>query len=95
MNSIIRQFVLVIFCAISVSIQGAEYPAPTEADYVIRDFKFTSGETTPELRIHYRTVDFPQDGHRSSCRVWRRQFLPLGLSRPSRDAGQNRHARFA
>lgn len=38
---------------------AAAYPAPTEADYVIKNFKFTSGETLPELRIHYRTLGKP------------------------------------
>jgi homoserine O-acetyltransferase/O-succinyltransferase len=35
---------------------AADYPAPTEGDFTIRNFKFTSGETLPELRIHYRTL---------------------------------------
>lgn len=35
---------------------AANYPAPVEGDYVIRDFRFASGETLPELRIHYRTI---------------------------------------
>jgi homoserine O-acetyltransferase len=35
---------------------AADYPAPTEADYTIRDFKFASGETLPELRLLYRTL---------------------------------------
>jgi homoserine O-acetyltransferase len=35
---------------------AADYPAPAEGDYTIRDFKFTSGETLPELRLHYRTL---------------------------------------
>jgi homoserine O-acetyltransferase len=35
---------------------ATDYPAPTEGDHVIRDFKFTSGETLPELRLHYRTL---------------------------------------
>ncbi len=39
---------------------GADYPAPTEGDFVIKDFKFRSGETLPELRIHYRTIGTPQ-----------------------------------
>src|SRR5438045_1327983 len=39
-----------------VVLRAAEYPAPTEADYVIRDFKFASGEMLPELKIHYRTI---------------------------------------
>jgi homoserine O-acetyltransferase len=35
---------------------ATDYPTPTEGDYVIRDFKFASGETMPELRIHYRKL---------------------------------------
>ena len=35
-------------------------PPVTEADYVIKDFKFNSGETLPELRIHYRTLGTPK-----------------------------------
>src|SRR3954454_20651599 len=30
-------------------------PPMTEADFVVKDFRFNSGETLPELRIHYRT----------------------------------------
>ena len=37
-----------------------EYPAPTPGDYVLRDFKFASGDTLPELRVHYRTLGQPQ-----------------------------------
>src|SRR6195256_6215569 len=36
--------------------RAADYPGPTEGDYAIHDFKFTSGETLPELKIHYRTL---------------------------------------
>jgi len=39
---------------------AADYPAPTEGDYTIRDFKFISAETLPELRLHYRTLGKPQ-----------------------------------
>jgi len=39
---------------------AADYPTPTEGDYVVRDFKFTSGETLPELRLHYRTLGKPE-----------------------------------
>ena len=35
-------------------------PPVTESDFVIRNFRFNSGETLPELRIHYRTVGAPQ-----------------------------------
>jgi homoserine O-acetyltransferase len=33
-----------------------------EGDYIIRDFKFGTGETLPELRIHYRTLGEPRRG---------------------------------
>jgi homoserine O-acetyltransferase len=36
------------------------YPAPAEGDFVIRDFRFRSGEVLPELRLHYTTVGTPQ-----------------------------------
>jgi homoserine O-acetyltransferase/O-succinyltransferase len=32
------------------------WPAPTEGDYAIKDFHFASGETLPELKVHYRTL---------------------------------------
>lgn len=35
-------------------------PAVTEGDFVIKDFKFNSGETLPELRMHYRTIGAPR-----------------------------------
>jgi homoserine O-acetyltransferase/O-succinyltransferase len=43
---------------------AAAEPRPQEADYVIRDFHFASGETLPELRIHYTSIGKPKkDGH--------------------------------
>lgn len=38
---------------------AADYPAPTEGDFVLKDFTFRSGEKLPELRIHYRTIGTP------------------------------------
>src|SRR5689334_24193491 len=32
------------------------YPAPVEGDYTIKDFKFRSGESLPELKLHYMTI---------------------------------------
>ena len=51
-------FVSAIFTASLVF--AADYPTPTEGDHVVRDFKFTSGETLPELRLHYRTLGKPE-----------------------------------
>ena len=38
---------------------AADYPAPKEGDWIAKDFKFHTGETFPELKIHYATVGSP------------------------------------
>ena len=44
---------------LSLSSQAAEYPAPNEAVWVARDFRFHTGEVMPELRVSYTTVGVP------------------------------------
>ena len=39
---------------------AADYPPPLEGDYLIKDFRFASGETLPELRMHYRAFGTPR-----------------------------------
>jgi homoserine O-acetyltransferase/O-succinyltransferase len=41
---------------------------PVEGDFVIKDFRFMSGEMLPELRIHYRTLGKPQKDARGVVR---------------------------
>ena len=36
------------------------YPAPVEADFIAKSFKFQSGDTLPEVKLHYRTVGTPR-----------------------------------
>jgi len=38
---------------------AADYPAPREADWVVRDFRFHTSEVLPELRLHYTTIGEP------------------------------------
>ena len=35
---------------------AAAYAQPVEADFTMQDFRFASGESLPQLRIHYRTL---------------------------------------
>jgi len=51
--------VLVVLFAASAA-RAATYPTPVEGDFVIRDFKFGTGETLPLLNIHYRTIGTPK-----------------------------------
>jgi len=43
----------------SFAAAAADYPAPKQGDWIARDFKFHTGETMPELRLHYTTVGEP------------------------------------
>jgi homoserine O-acetyltransferase len=38
----------------------ANYPEPVSGDGVLRDFHFATGETMPELKIHYRAIGTPR-----------------------------------
>ena len=60
MHRSIPFFTLSILLGVAASLLAADYPAPTESDFTIRDFNFQSGETLPELRLHYRTLGTPQ-----------------------------------
>ncbi len=42
--------------------QNASFTAvpPKEGDYVARNFKFSDGQTLPEVRLHYTTIGAPQ-----------------------------------
>jgi len=50
-----KAFVFLFFFIAANIASAADYPPAVEADYTIHNFKFASGETLPELRIHYRT----------------------------------------
>jgi len=60
MNPRLRIFALLLSVLPASFASAADYPAPTESDFTIRDFKFASGETLSELRLHYRTLGKPQ-----------------------------------
>jgi homoserine O-acetyltransferase/O-succinyltransferase len=46
---------LLVF-SIAKSLQAADYPVPKEGSWIVRDFRFHTGETLPELRLHYTTI---------------------------------------
>jgi homoserine O-acetyltransferase/O-succinyltransferase len=43
----------------SLAARAADYPAPKPGDWIASDFKFHTGETMPELRLHYITIGEP------------------------------------
>src|ERR1700733_4378739 len=54
-----RAALSMVFAMISFTAVAADYPAPKQGDWIARDFKFHTGETMPELRLHYATVGAP------------------------------------
>jgi homoserine O-acetyltransferase/O-succinyltransferase len=57
--SVVLCFVLAVCGSVFAQTQTQpqrNYPTPVEGDYVIKDFHFRSGETLPELKMHYRTI---------------------------------------
>jgi homoserine O-acetyltransferase len=53
------RMVVLAFALLTGPALAADYPAPKQAEWVARDFKFHTGETLPELRMSYTTVGDP------------------------------------
>ena len=78
MSNLSTRFLLILIivvatCALAFSQTTAErqrnYPAPGEGDYTSNDFKFRSGETLPELKLHYLTIGTPAKDTRGVTRT--------------------------
>ena len=53
-------FAIFILCLnVSVVFDQANIPEPIEGDYIIRDFKFETGEVLKELKQHYTVIGTP------------------------------------
>ena len=69
---------------------AADYPAPKDGNWVIKNFRFASGEVLPELKVHYLTLGEPTGepvlilhGTTGQAKWWKQQ-LPAFLAQ---DAG--------
>ena len=58
MNTMKAIFSLLAILALSLSVHAQV--TPVEGDFVARNFKFESGESLPELKLHYRTLGTPR-----------------------------------
>jgi homoserine O-acetyltransferase len=59
---------IIVATLLAFSSFAADSPAPQHHDYVIKDFHFASGETLPELRVHYVTFGTPQRDEKGNVR---------------------------
>ncbi len=51
---------LLLLLLLSGIVSAASFPPATEGSYTTKDFKFVTGESLPELRIHYWTIGKPE-----------------------------------
>ncbi len=58
-DAMLRLILLAALVAVPGLAAAADYPAPREADFVARDFRFHTGAAMPEMRVHYVTVGNP------------------------------------
>ena len=54
----VRSLLLALIALAAISSQ-AQQPLTQEGNFVVHDFRFKSGETLPELRLHYTTLGKP------------------------------------
>ena len=59
-GSEIRRLSFAVVVCLLARTAGAEVPTPVQGDYVLRDFRFATGESLPEVKIHYRTLGSPR-----------------------------------
>ena len=58
-RSVVRLALALALAAAGFAVLAADFPAPKEGSWVVRDFRFHTGEVLPELRLHYRTIGSP------------------------------------
>jgi homoserine O-acetyltransferase len=60
MSRMARLILALLLAYPSIAAAQTNFPAPIERDFIVRNFTFASGETLPEVRIHYRTIGEPR-----------------------------------
>lgn len=58
-NTFLRAAMIGVWCIASLTARAADAPAPQQADWIARNFRFHTGEVLPELRLHYTTIGAP------------------------------------
>src|SRR5438876_10586650 len=53
---LVRAISALAFALTAAAGWAADYPAPREGSWTVRDFRFHTGHVLPELRLHYTMV---------------------------------------
>src|SRR5262245_47257573 len=60
--------ILLLWAFVGTNALGQDIPVAVEGDFMIPNFRFESGETLPELKLHYRTIGTPKRDDRGVVR---------------------------
>jgi homoserine O-acetyltransferase len=63
----VRFLIAVVLLGLADALNAADYPRPVEADFILKDFRFATGETL-DLKVHYRTVGRPRQDRNGKVR---------------------------
>lgn len=55
----LRAALSVVFAMTASAAVAADYPAPKQGDWIAKNFKFHTGQTMAELKLHYTTIGNP------------------------------------
>lgn len=55
-----KKLTLLLLVFLALCITAPAQVSPVEGDFVLRNFRFESGESLPELNLHYRTLGAPR-----------------------------------
>jgi homoserine O-acetyltransferase len=55
-----KHLLLILSLAATTAHAAEPWPGQIEGDYTIHDYRFTDGETLPELKLHYMTLGTPR-----------------------------------
>jgi len=79
-----RQPTLILLACVAVSSASAQR---AEGDFIARDFKFITGESLAELRVHYTTLGKPKKNAADNATVSRAKPLRNRLAIRSVNVG--------
>src|ERR1051326_2284556 len=56
----LRSTILLFMISTAIAAFAADYPAPKDGTFLVKDFQFKSGEKLPEVKLHYYTLGTAQ-----------------------------------
>src|SRR5262245_61313242 len=60
-SDMLKRLVVIVLVTLAwAGVAAAQYPAPDQRDFILTNFRFRSGASLPELKIHYRTLGKPE-----------------------------------